>query len=264
MQLIAVDIGNSSTKIAVQDLDEGRTVRWYAQHTFRFDDAIELELSATPAFWSVCSVNQKRMQRLENWVATNRSDDKFHVIAENEVAIKSTVDSRTQTGRDRLVAAWMACELADHDSVVVVDAGTAVTIDVVKGTVFQGGVIFAGAETCLRQMSQAAPALPDLSLRDSLGDLESILQNIAQPSTVPAILSGVYQNQIAAITNIAGKMAKDTDATCQIYATGGGIADIQNHLPQDWNFVPDLVLRGAKAIGGALLREISGDSKARE
>jgi len=257
MQLIAVDIGNSSTKIAVQDLDEDRTVRWYEQFTFRFDDAIDLELSDTPAFWAVCSVNQKRLEQLKAWIATHRSSDKFHAIAEDEVPLKSTVDSRSKTGRDRLVAAWMASELAEHDSAVVVDAGTAVTIDVVNKSVFQGGVIFPGAETCLRQMSQAAPALPDLSKRESLGDLETILKQVAQPATVPAILSGVYQNQIAAITNIAMKMADETGADCQIYATGGGIADIQNHLPQDWNFVPDLVLRGAKAIGQTLMQGAS-------
>lgn len=259
MQLIAVDIGNSSTKIAVQDLDEDRTVRWYDQFTFRFDDPIDLTLSETPAFWSVCSVNQKRLEQLKAWVTAKRRSDKFHAITEKEVPIKSTVESRSETGRDRLVAAWMASELEEHDSVVVVDAGTAVTIDVVNNSVFRGGVIFPGAETCLRQMSQAAPALPNLSKRASLGDLEAILQQVAQPSTVPAILSGVYQNQIAAIKNIATKMAEDAGANCQIYATGGGIADIQNHLPQEWNFVPDLVLRGAKTIGQTLMQESSTD-----
>lgn len=261
MQLIAVDIGNSSTKIAVQDLDEDRTVRWYDQFTFRFDDAIDLNLSETPAFWSVCSVNQNRFERLKDWIASNRKSDKVHAISEDEVAIKSAVESRSKTGRDRLVAAWMASELADQVSVVVVDAGTAVTIDFVdKDRVFRGGVIFPGAEACLRQMSRAAPALPDLSVRESLADLESILQNVAQPSTVPAILSGVYQTQIAAITNIAVKIAEDTGAKCQIYATGGGIADIQNHLPKDWNYVPDLVLQGAKAIGQTLMQESSPDT----
>ena len=253
MQLIAVDIGNSSTKIAVQGEDS--SADWAERFTFRHDDLIDFSLPDHTACWSVCSVNEKRLKTLTAWINKNRSHDKVHVIAADEVPIKSAVESREKTGRDRLVAAWMATEIADHTSVVVVDAGTAVTIDAVKDHIFQGGVIFPGAETCLRQMSQSAPALPDLSDRSSLSKLDDILQKVAQPSTVSAILSGVYQNQIAAITNIATKMALDVGKQCRVFTTGGGIADIQNHLPQEWNFVPDLVLHGAKAIGQKLLQK---------
>ena len=41
-----------------------------------------------------------------------------------------------------------------------------------------------------------------------------------------------------------------------IYATGGSIFDLQESLPEGWNFVNDLVLRGATLIGQKLATEL--------
>lgn len=255
MQLIAVDIGNSSTKIAVQDLDEDRDVRWYDQFTFRGDDPITLQLTEVPAFWSICSVSKSRMATLESWIKTNRPNDRVHKITDDNIPLDSNIESRPGAGRDRLVAAWMAAELADGP-VVVVDAGTAVTIDFVDcERIFQGGVIFPGAAACLKQISESAPALPDLSLRKFTVSIDEVLKARIGKATEPAILAGVYQNQIAAITKIASDMATGFESNCEVYATGGGVADIRNHLPENWNYVPDLVLRGAKSIGQRLMAE---------
>ena len=253
MQLIAVDIGNSSTKIAVQDLDEDRDVRWYDQFTYRGDDQIDLQLTEVPAFWSICSVSTSRLATLESRIQSNRPKDRVHKIADSDVPLDSNIDSRSGAGRDRLVAAWMASQLADGP-VVVVDAGTAVTIDFVDSEkVFQGGVIFPGAAACLKQISESAPALPDLSQREFAESLNEVLNSRLGKSTEPAIIGGVYQSQIAAITKIATDMTGESK--CEIYATGGGVDDIQNHLPEHWNFVPDLVLRGAKSIGQRMMAE---------
>jgi len=255
MQLIAVDIGNSSTKIAVQDLDEDRDVRWYDQFTYRDGEQIDLQLTEVPAFWSICSVSISRLEALEKWIQANRPNDRVHQIADADVPLDSNIDSRSGAGRDRLVAAWMASQLAEGP-VVVVDAGTAVTIDFVDSKkVFQGGVIFPGAAACLKQISESAPALPDLSQRKFTASIDEVLKARIGKSTEPAIIGGVYQSQIAAITRIATDMAAESESKCEIYATGGGVNDIHDFLPENWNYVPDLVLRGAKSIGQRLMAE---------
>ena len=258
MQLIAADIGNSSTKVAVDhDSDDDR---WCIQSVFRGDEAIHLDFDTNgiddqPAFWSVSSVNKVREKNLQDWVLKYRPDDVFHPIAEADVSLKTEVDSRTQLGRDRLVAAWMATELNDRSGpVIVVDAGTAVTIDLVcDKLIFQGGHIFPGAEPSFRSLSASTDALPDLSNAKRNGEFNELACGELGKSTDKAILHGVYQSQIFGIIGIVDAISKKQESKSVVYITGGGLNDIYKFLPEEWLQVPDLVLRGAKAIGKKML-----------
>lgn len=265
MQLIAVDIGNSSTKIAVEQ--PGDEERWCLKSIIRGDEPIVLDsivAQSGPAFWSASSVNRQRQERLEHWISEHRPDDRFHAITPGEVSLKSNVESREQLGRDRLIAAWMAAQLNDQTGpLIVIDAGTAVTIDVVdRELVFQGGLIFAGAESNFRQLAAGTAALPDLSGQYSQPSISRIDDRSIGKSTFDAIRGGVLHSQIEAIRGIVDRLTKTMvqngdGASPEVYATGGGLQEITSCLPDEWNFVPDLVLRGARAIGSALLSENS-------
>ena len=262
MQLIAVDIGNSSTKIGVlrnsvrslvgDDLWSGR-IRLENERPIVVDSKV-LELPNESALWSVSSVNSVRAKELEAWVSQHRPKDKFHLISESDVDLKSDVESRKQLGRDRLIAAWIAVELNDRiGPVIVVDAGTAVTIDWVdQQLVFQGGHIFPGGDSSFQQLVQNTDALPPLSQaqRDRL--LKNLEYGSVGKSTQEAIFNGVYQSQIGGIIGIVAAMSERIDSSPTIYLTGGGIEEISRFLPQSWVRVPDLVLRGAAGIGQGL------------
>ena len=111
MQLIAVDIGNSSTKIAAEPVKGDE--RWTDHITIRGKQPIELDLAPKKAVWSICSVNRKRLDLLLSWIETNRPEDKVHEILATDIELASDVESREQVGRDRLVAAEMAVRLND-------------------------------------------------------------------------------------------------------------------------------------------------------
>ena len=258
MQLIAADIGNSSTKIAVEHTSDSD--RWCMETIFRGDEPLNLDLSAIdvshePAFWAVSSVNRDRLKTLKSWVKYHRPNDQFHEIQEEEVSLASDVESRSKLGRDRLIGAWMAVELNDRNgSVITIDAGTAVTIDFVDhDLVFQGGVIFPGAEASFRQLFEYTNALPDLRWANRQQPLGDDHLGVIGKSTTEAILRGVFQSQITAIRGIVAQIAADAKHRPIVYATGGGLADVAQCLPSDWEFVPDLVLRGARTIGRNLM-----------
>jgi type III pantothenate kinase len=268
MQLIAADIGNSSTKIAVEHTGDGD--RWCMETIIRGDDPFCLDLSAfelddEPAYWVASSVNHERQKRLEDWINKHRPDDQFHPIEADEVDLQSNVESRKQLGRDRLIAAWMAVELNDRAGpLIVVDAGTAVTIDLIdRDLVFQGGFIFAGIDSNFRQLANGTSALPDLSGQYQSGPLEKLSLGSLGKSTTSAIRQGVYHSQVKAIRGIVRGLAKSLvskngkNHTTSVYATGGGLQEISNCLPEQWNHVPDLVLQGARSIGRKLLRELT-------
>ncbi len=256
MQLIAADIGNSSTKIAVDHA--GHDDRWSTNIAFRDNDPIGDDFSpveqSKPAYWSISSVSNSRLNQLHDWVKLHRPSDIFHVIEPSEVELETDVQSREQLGRDRLIAAWMAVQLDDSAPIIVIDAGTAVTIDYVdaKG-VFQGGVIFPGAESNFRQLCEHTDALPNLdrSHRNSSTFLEPIGK-----STNDAIVKGVFYAQVAAIIGIVNHLSLISHDQAHVYVTGGGSIDLIEMLPENWNDVPDLVLRGAKSIGAKLIKQL--------
>lgn len=260
MQLIAADIGNSSTKIAVDHA--AKDDRWCQETVFRNAEPIDLtsiQIGDEPAFWSVCSVNQSRQQRLRDIIAADRPNDQFYLIEPDDVDLETNVQSRTQLGRDRLVAAWMAVQLTEHSGpLIVIDAGTAVTVDLVdQDLVFQGGAIFPGAESNLRQLTQNTDALPDLQSFARHGRLPVSLNNSVGKSTTDAILLGVYTAQVAAIQRLAQSLAQPLPTAATIFTTGGGIIAIERELDESWQHVPDLVLRGARGIGRKLIRRPS-------
>jgi type III pantothenate kinase len=258
MQLIAADIGNSSIKVAIEHAADDD--RWCLETIFRGDEPLDLDLTDLdvgdePAFWSVSSVNQGRQKRLQNWIQQHRPEDQFHVIESDDIDLKSDVESRVELGRDRLIGAWMAIQLNDQRGpIVVIDAGTAVTIDLVdRNLVFQGGVIFPGAESNFRRLADYTHALPNLGRGNQPDASRGPFSDVIGKSTNDAILKGVYQSQISAIRGIAKQMATRSVRRATIFATGGGITDIAGDLPQSWDLVPDLVLRGARSIGRSLL-----------
>ncbi len=259
MQLIAADIGNSSTKVAIDHAASDS--RWCMESIFRNDEQLDFDMSALdvsnePAFWSVSSVNRTREKSLEMWINEHRPNDRFHLISPDDVGLKTDVESRTKLGRDRLIEAWMAVKLNDNaDPVIIIDAGTAVTVDYVDhNSVFQGGVIFPGADSNFRMLGEYTDALPDLSgyLREKEN---AAVGSVIGKSTTEAILAGVYHAQAGAIVGIVNEMIYGSVSCPVVFATGGGIADIKQFLPDYWNYVPDLVLRGAREIGRLLMED---------
>ncbi|MCH2179095.1 MAG: type III pantothenate kinase [Mariniblastus sp.] len=253
MQLIAVDIGNSAIKVVVQS--EASDGRWCDQYVYRKSDPIQLELRPTSALWTICSVNQAGLETLKRWIQEHRVNDQVHVISESDITIRSNVESRSRVGCDRLISAWMALKLCDDQGpVVIVDAGTAVTIDRVNEMgIFEGGLIFPGATASLRQMSMAAEALPDLSSSKSRARIGNLERKSVGPDTESAILLGVYKSQLASMLSLVEEVSKSFKRECQVYATGGGILALEKYLPRSWKVVPDLVLKGVREVGSDLL-----------
>jgi type III pantothenate kinase len=260
MRLIAVDIGNSSTKFAIAS-DHGRAIG----HTLSISnqDSIGLDHFSrlpenTNCLWVVCSVHTERADELRRWVSQFRKRDQFHLIQAGDIPLPSNVQSRELLGRDRLLGAWQARQVYPGDRLVVIDAGTAVTVDLVQSdSVFAGGVIFPGAKTMLRILARQTTALPDLSNLGIAGALDG--ENIDHPfpvvgrSTKQAILRGVYQTQLSALKNIVATIQSQSDESLQVVATGGGFIELKPWLPNDWIFDPLLILKGALSIGYRLV-----------
>ena len=244
MQIISVDIGNSAVKVGFEKQDSS-----FAHHRFESLENIKTELLPdSPCLWSVCSVNENTCLQLKQWQNSNRPRDHFHVIGPDEIPIESNVDDRASVGRDRLVAAWRANSMRpENEDLVIVDAGTAVTIDYVdKFGVFQGGVIFPGAMASLSSLASTTHNLEDFT--QSQPNLNKIFDQPIGKNTRDAILSRVLHTQLFAIVEIAQLMACDQN----VVTTGGQTDLLKSHLPNSWKISKHLVLQGAADIGRLL------------
>lgn len=282
MRVIAVDIGNSACKLAVKldsehrDLESDvfeRPIRWFGD---AMPSDLERRLPEAPCQWWISSVHASKEDALVEWIKRNRPADRVQLLTHDAIPIESEVDQRMQVGKDRLLAALGAkhhlqIASASQTPAVVIDAGTAVTVDLVdaKG-VFQGGNIFLGADTMLRQISARADALPDLDYASRKKRIEHWRSDRTAithrpkdfpigKNTVDAILNGVYRSQWGGLIHLVDQITRsfDRDSLPCVVVTGGGwfeLIDAMESLDchsndvktvcENWIVDRELVLRG--------------------
>lgn len=242
MNIITVDIGNSATKISLDS--QSPLVRVDLSDLSELSDLESLAVAAGFHHWVIVSVAPQKTKTLAAWLAKNRPDDKATVITNDDIPTKSSVKNRAGVGTDRLLAAYAATQLNQDKASVIVDAGTAVTIDYVndQGT-FCGGMIFPGIASNLKSLAVNTAMLPDLA--DST--IEPVTHDIrVGDDTQSAILHGVAQSQAWAIVSITEKLAKQHDA--QVFVTGGDARVLKNLMPVSWKNAPNLIHDGCRKL----------------
>ena len=148
------------------------------------------------------------------------------------------VDEPRRVGIDRLLNAVAVNELRSANrSAVIVDSGTATTVDVVSiDGAFAGGAILPGLALSAKALHEYTALLPLVSVAE-LGQTtpESLGRN-----TREAIRSGLFWGQLGAVKEL---IERQIGSTAEIFVTGGGGALLAEHLPRS-RFEPHLPLQG--------------------
>lgn len=170
-----------------------------------------------------------------------------------EVLCKLRVEPRpaTAVGDDRLAAALGALAHDGRRPSVVVDAGTALTVDaVLPPNRFLGGLIVPGAELCLRALSRGAARLPELSAAGAGTEVAEPAAAVGR-STEEAMRFGTARLLSAFVVSAVRAQRKElqhrSGRSAGVVVTGGG-ADGLGKLPAAWRPVYDafLVQRGLR------------------
>jgi type III pantothenate kinase len=155
--------------------------------------------------------------------------------------MRPQVDYPDQLGIDRLLAAHAARQRFGKP-LVVVDAGSAVTIDWVDSNGdFCGGAILPGLALQLAALANETDALPQIELRIA-GPLGRPAKN-----TADAIRLGVVTGILATIERLADEFARVADLTSaesELILTGGDAPLIASHLGRPHRLAENLVCRG--------------------
>lgn len=158
-----------------------------------------------------------------------------------DLGVRVRYERPERYGIDRALAA-LAAHRRFRDSCVVIDAGTAVTVDAVAadGTVV-GGYIIPGAETMAHALA-AKTGLPPVRP----GDPDGLLGT----STETCIGRGISEALAGAVRRLFDRAAESVAAGTRVLVTGGGGRSLIAALPVGAEYRPDLVLEGLGLASG--------------
>jgi type III pantothenate kinase len=247
--LIAVDIGNSSTKVGGFAIPSPPQLvlaepTWVANFATLDGpgDALLARLPGSPTTWQIVSVQRAGTKRLTQWIAEHRPRDTVRELTHADLPIRPRVDFPERVGLDRLAAGVAANRLRENNRpAIVIDAGTAMTVDAISPSGdFEGGAILLGFRMSAQALASATDALP-LVVVDGFDKTPPPIGK----STEAAIRSGLFWGAVGAAREIIAQAGKEWGQPPQVFVTGGDLERLQPLLGNDAKFVPHMALRGA-------------------
>lgn len=182
----------------------------------------------------------------------------IEVLNTDSFPLEICVDEPRKVGIDRLLNAVAANALRTADqAAIIIDTGTATTVDVVStdGS-FAGGAILPGFELSAKALNDYTALLPLIPV-DDLRQTEPV---VLGKNTTDAIRSGLFWGQLGAVRELVNQLQRQSLPNAGqvhplVLLTGGGSALLAPHLMEVVQFEPLLSLQGLALVA----QKISGD-----
>ena len=256
LPLIAVDIGNARTKLGLFREHAGdrlpEPVDVFAVDNRGGDfgglgDWVD-SLDVPSLTWSIGSVNRPAATRLVDWLHDHRPGDTVVLLAASDLSMRVALPRPDMVGIDRLLDA-MAADFLRMPSrpAVVVDVGTAITVDLVAADgSFRGGAILPGIAMSARALHEFTDLLPLVDVTELTTPPEP-----AGTSTDEAMQSGLFWGAVGSIRELINQMtsrlSEDEEsmvAEADVFLTGGASPAVARLLGSSAHCVPQLTLAG--------------------
>jgi len=206
----------------------------------RLDSAAAATPRAAPIIAS--SVNPSATERLRAVAAQLTSEPFLLARTDFPVPLETAVEHAERVGVDRLLAV-LAAKGSGGRAVIVVDVGTAVTIDAVDAAGrFLGGSILPGPTLGAWALTQQTASLPEVNLSDESTPADPIGRN-----TESAIRSGLVLGTAGAVERLIAEQREMVGHDARVVATGGGLDLLRPALECIDEVRPNLVLEGLVA-----------------
>lgn len=243
---LLIDAGNTRVKWALAASDDpvsGAAVLWQAQGSVTHDGLPGLaaqwqaHAQAIDAVW-ISNVAGDALARQLTQAMTDAGvpPHALHWFVSRPACagVRNGYREPSQLGCDRFAALIGARHCYPDRDLLVVNAGTATTVDALAADGrFTGGMILPGLGTMTRSLAVNTAQLPSVS--------EVALENILADNTRQAIISGCIHAQAGAIERAFGQ---HPGASVLCLMSGGAASFIAPHLQVPHVRVPNLVLTG--------------------
>ena len=245
---LLIDIGNSSLKWAQSssgDLSDMLQQQYPENITSTFFTKYWQDLDEPKEIITSCVARKSVWQALENaceelWGIKVKKVDSL----KEGFGLINAYDDALALGSDRWCAMIGGLQVTDS-SFVVIDAGSALTIDVVdKLGSHLGGYIVPGLEMMRKSLGLHTAQVKSESSSSNIPSL-SLARTTSQ-----CVEAGIYLTAVKLIEAVYEKESKQLQ-TCQCLLTGGDAKILADLLSVKCVMMPELVLRGLAVIAGA-------------
>jgi type III pantothenate kinase len=193
---------------------------------------------------AIADVNPTVADALQRALEDAGEENVYRIGTDIQVPMQHTLDDASTVGMDRLLCAFGAYARAKQ-ACIVVDAGTAVTVDFVDGEgTFHGGVIAPGLNMMLQALHEKTAKLPSVEYHPPAEKAAPFGK-----ATREAMLLGVTNAVVGLVRHTAERYAEFFGAYPQVVATGGDAAALFGAEVSEGgglieSIVPDLQLIG--------------------
>jgi type III pantothenate kinase len=249
--LLAVDVGNTNTDLGAfrgdtlaarwsLSTDRGRTVDEYGIAIRSLFSAHSLEPGEIQAMMVACVVPPME-SILESVARRYLGITPLFVAPGIKTGMPVLVDNPQEVGADRIVNG-VAAYARFHESVIVVDFGTATTFDAVSSRgEYLGGAIAPGLGISAQALFEATAKLPRIDLRRP--------EKAIGRNTVSSMQSGMFFGYLGLVREILGQIRSEMGGTPRVIATGGLSPVLEPELSSWVDEVdPSLTLTGLRIL----------------
>jgi len=244
--LLTIDVGNTSTNLGIFDKDKLiKKLRISSDRKNNANDYDKVFEEIKNEFEISDCIIASVVDELTNSVKS--AADK--VFSTNSINVTPDINTgnalkmpyKKGMGADRIVNAYWA-SVNCQKPVIVVDMGTATTLDIInKNGEFTGGVIAAGVKMQLKALHDFTSKLPEFEPDKS--------EFAMGTDTKSAIMSGVIRGSAYAIDGLIKKCEEELGEKATIIATGGYCKLLSEYTERKFDLInPDLTLDGLRLL----------------
>ncbi len=248
--ILCVDVGNSTIKAGVVDGDRVIGVERIPTPADAAAAIEDLELAMRRAASAVLRVDAVAIASVVPAAtravarAAGEATGRRPLVVDwrTPMPLELAVPLPSRVGVDRLCAAVGALG-GRRRHTVVVDAGSAVTVDIVRGGRFLGGVILAGPALALEALARGTGQLPRIDyagLDDPWPDTFD--------TTEAAMVLGATLSMVGGVREAARRLEAAAGSVSHRVVTGGFGATLAPGLGRGWILEPHLTLIGLARI----------------
>ena len=156
--------------------------------------------------------------------------------------IKINIKNISQLGSDRIVN---SIEGKKFKNCLIIDFGTATTFDIVKNSIYEGGVIAPGVKLSMKNLSQSTALLPMFNLKNK--------QKSYGKNTKDALNAGFIWGYEGLINNIINKITLNWKTNYKIILTGGYAKFFKKIIKKNTLVDQNITIKGVSRVYRELL-----------
>jgi type III pantothenate kinase len=209
--------------------------------------------------WFVSSVKQTALDQLQSACCSGRIGNRFRKLSYLDLPMHLDVEAPEKVGMDRLISSWEAWNVINVDMrqietssspleknpVITVQAGTAVTVDLVTADgAFRGGAIMPGLGLSLQLLAAGTEQLPWIA-----NGAVSGLPELPGKNTSQAIAAGVHACLAGGATFLINRYRQEFHrGDIPVIVTGGDAKVLQSFIQPPCLPLDHMVLRGINRL----------------